>query len=66
MEFGQEEPVMQKHDLEERIIGLLMGLGIGTVIGIFLRDSGSHPVPVEGRSRVIPIPERGRGSVGAL
>ena len=40
---------MQKHaEIEERILGLIMGIGIGTVIGFLLRaaetrDDSHHP-----------------------
>jgi|HubBroStandDraft_5_1064220.scaffolds.fasta_scaffold193456_3 hypothetical protein len=30
---------MLKHEIEDRIVGLLMGIGIGTFIGFFLRAS---------------------------
>lgn len=43
---------MQKQpDIEERILGLIMGLGIGTVIGFLLRaserrdDASRNPAP---------------------
>jgi len=38
-----------KHDLDERILGLLMGLGFGVLVGFFLRDRGSQPEPTSPR-----------------
>jgi hypothetical protein len=34
--------MLPKRELEERVLGLLMGIGIGTVLGFLLRDS-EHP-----------------------
>ena len=31
--------MLPKRELEERVLGLLMGIGIGTVLGFLLRDS---------------------------
>jgi len=33
---------MLRHEIEDRIVGLIMGIGIGTVIGFFLRASDHH------------------------
>ena len=29
---------MQRHDMEERIFGMMMGFAVGTLIGYLLRD----------------------------
>lgn len=33
---------MRKQDIEERILGLIMGLGLGTLIGFLLRSSSQR------------------------
>jgi hypothetical protein len=38
-----------KNSLEERILGLLMGLGFGVLVGFFLRDRDTKPEPVPPR-----------------
>jgi hypothetical protein len=38
-----------KNSLEERILGLLMGLGLGVFVGFFLRDRGTAPRPTSPR-----------------
>jgi hypothetical protein len=35
----------KERNLDERILGLLMGLGLGVVVGFFLRDRGRVPEP---------------------
>jgi len=42
---------MQRQELEDRIFGLLMGIGIGTVIGFLLRASeqrSERPIAAKG------------------
>ncbi len=43
--------MMEKHNLEERILGILMGISIGTVIGFLLHErERKHPR----RERALP------------
>jgi hypothetical protein len=39
----------QKSNLEERVLGLLMGLGLGVFVGFFLRDRDTKPGPTLAR-----------------
>ncbi len=36
------------NNLDERVFGLLMGLGLGVFIGFFLRDSNRKPATLRG------------------
>ncbi len=38
-----------KSSLEERILGLLMGLGLGVFVGFFLRDRDTKTEPTSAR-----------------
>jgi hypothetical protein len=39
----------RERNLDERILGLLMGLGLGVVVGFFLRDRDRAPEPTAAR-----------------
>jgi hypothetical protein len=38
-----------RRNVEERILGLLMGLGVGVFLGFFLRDRPHAPQPTSAR-----------------
>ncbi len=39
----------EKPNLDERILGLLMGLGLGVLVGFLLRDRSGTPEPTSAR-----------------
>ncbi len=42
---------MRKQAMEERILGLIMGIGLGTILGFMLRSSDDRQGP-----RKTPVP----------
>jgi hypothetical protein len=40
-----EKTMTEKYNLEERILGFMMGIGIGTLIGFLLHDRNRREFP---------------------